>query len=216
MKLIREVNESLNMIVESKLGQDKQMFIEGVFLQSNVKNRNGRIYPEAIMDKEVNRYINDKVNNKTSYGELGHPANPSINPDRISHLITSLTKDGSNWIGKAKLLDTPMATIAKGILNGGGRLGTSSRALGSLKLNRDGINEVQSDFLLCTAGDIVTDPSGPDCWVEGLMESAEWIYQNGKYEQIADATKQMVRQATSINLEEQKILAFEYFLRHIK
>ena len=168
MKLIREVNDSLNMVVEEKLGKGKQLYVEGIFLQSNIKNRNGRMYPESIMDKEVQRYIKEKVEKNSAFGELGHPDSPSINLDRISHLITSLRKEGTNWIGKAKILDTPMGQIAKGIIEGGGRIGTSSRALGSLKMNNEGINVVQNDFMLSTAGDLVSDPSAPDAWLSGL------------------------------------------------
>lgn len=216
MKLIREVNESLNMIVEEKLGKGKQLYVEGIFLQSNVKNRNGRMYPESIMDKEVNRYIKEKVEKNSAFGELGHPDSPSINLDRISHLITSLRKEGTNWVGKAKILDTPMGQIAKGIIEGGGRIGTSSRALGSLKMNNEGINVVQSDFMLSTAGDLVSDPSAPDAWLNGLMESADWVYQDGRFEQVADQSKGIIKRATSMNLEEQKILAFQHFLKSIK
>ena len=216
MKLIREVNDSLNMVVEEKLGKGKQLYVEGIFLQSNIKNRNGRMYPESIMDKEVQRYIKEKVEKNSAFGELGHPDSPSINLDRISHLITSLRKEGTNWIGKAKILDTPMGQIAKGIIEGGGRIGTSSRALGSLKMNNEGINVVQNDFMLSTAGDLVSDPSAPDAWLSGLMESAEWIYQDGKFEQVADQSKSIIKKATSINLEEQQILAFQHFLRNIK
>jgi hypothetical protein len=216
MKLIREVNESLNTIVEEKLGKGKQLYVEGIFLQSNIKNRNGRMYPESVMDKEVQRYIKEKVEKNSAFGELGHPDTPSINLDRISHLITSLRKEGNNWIGKAKILDTPMGRIAEGILKGGGRIGTSSRALGSLKMNNEGVNVVQSDFMLSTAGDLVSDPSAPDAWVQGIMEGAEWVYVDGKFERQVDAARKTIMTATSINLEEQKILAFEHFLRSIK
>lgn len=216
MKLIREVNESLNMIVEEKLGKGKQLYVEGIFLQSNIKNRNGRLYPESIMDKEVQRYIKEKVEKNSAFGELGHPDSPSINLDRISHLITSLRKEGTNWIGKAKILETPMGQIARGIIEGGGRIGTSSRALGSLKMNNEGINVVQGDFMLSTAGDLVSDPSAPEAWLSGLMESAEWIYQDGRFEQIADHSKSIIKKATSINLEEAKIIAFQQFLNSIK
>jgi len=216
MKLIREVNESMNVIVEETSGKGKQLYIEGIFLQSNIKNRNGRMYPESIMDKEVTRYIKEKVEKNTAYGEGTHPDGPTINYDRISHRITKLTKDGTNWVGKAIILNTPMGKIAEGILEGGGRLGTSSRALGSLKMNSEGINVVQDDFLLMTAGDIVTDPSGPDCWVNGLMESADWIYQNGRFEQIADKSKQIIKSASIGNLEEAKIIAFQNFLKSVK
>jgi hypothetical protein len=216
MKLIREVNETLNMVVEEKLGKGKQLYVEGVFLQSNIKNRNGRMYPESIMDNEVQRYIKEKVEKNSAFGELGHPESPSINLDRISHLITNLRKEGNNWIGKAKILDTPMGRIAEGILKGGGRIGTSSRALGSLKMNNEGINVVQNDFMLSTAGDLVSDPSAPDAWVQGIMEGASWVYVDGKFEKHVDEARKTITKATSMNLEEQKILAFQHFLRSIK
>jgi hypothetical protein len=216
MKLIREVNETVSMIVEEKLGKGKQLYVEGVFLQSNIKNRNGRLYPESVMDKEVQRYIKEKVEKNSAFGELGHPETPSINLDRISHLITNLRKEGNNWIGKAKILDTPMGRIAEGILKGGGRIGTSSRALGSLKMNNEGINVVQNDFMLSTAGDLVSDPSAPDAWVQGIMEGASWVYVDGKFEKQVDEARRTITKATSMNLEEQKILAFQHFLRSIK
>ena len=216
MKLIQELNESVQLIVEEKLGKEKQYYIEGIFLQSNIKNRNGRMYPESIMDKEVNRYIKEKVNTNSAYGEMTHPETPHVDLKNASHLITSLKKDGTNWIGKAKILETPMGRIAEGILKGGGRLGVSSRALGSLKMNNEGVNIVQSDFLLSTAADIVGDPSAPDAFVNGIMESAEWIYQDGKFERIADEAKRTIRKASSMNLEEQKAIAFANFLRNIK
>jgi hypothetical protein len=216
MKLIREVNETVSMIVEEKLGKGKQLYVEGVFLQSNIKNRNGRLYPESVMDKEVQRYIKEKVEKNSAFGELGHPESPSINLDRISHLITNLRKEGNNWIGKAKILDTPMGRIAEGILKGGGRIGTSSRALGSLKMNNEGINVVQNDFMLSTAGDLVSDPSAPDAWVQGIMEGASWVYVDGKFEKQVDEARRTITKATSMNLEEQKILAFQHFLRSIK
>ena len=216
MKLIREVNETVSMIVEDKLGKGKQLYVEGVFLQSNIKNRNDRLYPESVMDKEVQRYIKEKVEKNSAFGELGHPETPSINLDRISHLITNLRKEGNNWIGKAKILDTPMGRIAEGILKGGGRIGTSSRALGSLKMNNEGINVVQNDFMLSTAGDLVSDPSAPDAWVQGIMEGASWVYVDGKFEKQVDEARRTITKATSMNLEEQKILAFQHFLRSIK
>ena len=216
MKLIREVNETVSMIVEEKLGKGKQLYVEGVFLQSNIKNRNGRLYPESVMDKEVQRYIKEKVEKNSAFGELGHPESPSINLDRISHLITNLRKEGNNWIGKAKILDTPMGRIAEGILKGGGRIGTSSRALGSLKMNNEGVNVVQNDFMLSTAGDLVSDPSAPDAWVQGIMEGASWVYVDGKFEKQVDEARRTITKATSMNLEEQKILAFQHFLRNIK
>jgi hypothetical protein len=216
MKLIREVTEPLNMIVEEKLGKGKQLFVEGIFLQSEVKNRNGRMYPESVMDNEVKRYIKEKVDMNRAFGELGHPDSPSINLDRISHLIVNLRKEGHNWIGKAKILDTPMGKIAEGILKGGGNLGTSSRALGSLKMNNEGVNVVQSDFMLSTAGDLVSDPSAPDAWVTGIMESQDWVFVDGKFERQVDDARRIIKSATFNNLEEQKILAFQKFLKGIK
>lgn len=216
MKLIQEVNDSLSTVIEESLGKGKQLYVEGIFLQSNIKNRNGRMYPEAVMDKEVQRYIKEKVEKNSAFGELGHPDSPTINLDRISHLITSLRKEGTNWIGKAKILDTPMGQIAKGIIEGGGRIGTSSRALGSLKVNNEGINVVQNDFQLMTAGDLVSDPSAPEAWLSGLMENAEWIYQNGRFEMIADQSKQIIKSASLHSLEEAKIIAFHRFLQNVK
>ena len=216
MRLIQELNESVEVIHESRLGSEKQLHIQGIFLQSNIKNRNGRIYPEAMMDREVNRYIKESVEKNKAYGEGTHPDGPQINYDRISHRIISLKKEGTNWIGKAIILDTPMGNIAKGILNGGGALGTSSRALGSLKMNNEGVNVVQDDFLLMTAGDLVTDPSGPDCWVSGLMENVEWIYQNGRFEKIADESKSIILSAPSARLDEAQLIAFQHFLNNIK
>jgi len=176
MRLIREVTESVNLVTENKLGKGKEYFIEGVFLQSELKNRNGRMYPESVMDKEVARYMQEQVENNRAYGELGHPDNPQINLDRVSHLIVSLRKEGTNYIGKAKILETPMGQIARGLLDGGANLGVSSRALGSLKVNEDGIQVVQDDFMLSTAADIVADPSAPDAYVRGIMENKESYY----------------------------------------
>lgn len=176
MKLITEINEKVEYLTEDNSSGGKNLYIHGVFLQSNIKNKNGRIYPEHIMDNEVNRYILESVNTNKSLGELQHPETPRIQPERVSHLVTELIKDGTNWIGKAKILNTPMGNIVKGIVEGGGTVGVSSRALGSVKTNSLGINEVQSDFRLCTAADIVLDPSGPDCFVQGIMESADWVY----------------------------------------
>lgn len=217
MKLIREVFEQTSYIIEEKLGKGKTYFIEGVFLQSNLKNRNGRMYPESIMDKEVKRYAEEYVSKNRAYGELGHPDTPSINLDRVSHLIVDLRKEGTNYIGKAKILDTPMGQIAKGLLDGGASLGVSSRALGSLKSNNEGIQIVQDDFMLSTAADIVADPSAPDAFVRGIMESKEWVFVDGKFvEKHIDEVKRTIRQSSSRNLEEAKILAFQKFLTKIR
>ena len=217
MRLIREVLETTNLIVESKLGKGKEYFIEGIFLQSELKNRNGRMYPESIMDNEVNRYIKESVEKNRAYGELGHPDTPSINLDRVSHMIVSLRKEGTNYIGKAKILETPMGQIARGLLDGGANLGVSSRALGSLQANNEGVQIVQDDFMLSTAADIVADPSAPDAFVRGIMESKEWVFVDGKFvEQHIEEAKRSIRKASSRNLEEAKIYAFQKFLSKIR
>ena len=217
MRLIKEVFDTTNVIVESKLGKAKEYFIEGVFLQSELKNRNGRMYPEKIMDNEVNRYIKEYVEKNRAYGELGHPDTPSINLDRVSHLIVSLRKEGTNYIGKAKILDTPMGQIAKGLLDGGANLGVSSRALGSLQTNNEGVQIVQDDFMLSTAADIVADPSAPDAFVRGIMESKEWVFVDGKYvERQIEEAKKLIQKTSSKQLNEMSIKAFQDFLAKIK
>jgi hypothetical protein len=217
MRLIREVFEQTNTIVESKLGKGKEYFIEGIFLQSELKNRNGRMYPESVMDNEVGRYIKESVEKNRAYGELGHPDTPSINLDRVSHMIVSLRKEGTNYIGKAKILETPMGQIARGLLDGGANLGVSSRALGSLQTNNEGVQIVQDDFMLSTAADIVADPSAPDAFVRGIMESKEWVFVDGKFvEQHIEEAKRSIRKASSRNLEEAKIYAFQKFLSKIR
>lgn len=217
MKLIREVFETVNLVTENKLGQGKEYFIEGIFLQSELKNRNGRMYPESTMDGAVQKYIESYVNQKRAYGELGHPDTPSINLDRVSHIITELRKDGTNYIGKAKILNTPMGQIARGLLDGGANLGVSSRALGSLKTNKDGVQIVQDDFVLSTAADIVADPSAPDAFVRGIMEGHEWVYVDGKYvEKQIEETQRLIRSTPSKRLEETAALEFEKFLNSLK
>ena len=217
MRLIREVTEKVNLVTESKLGKGKEYFIEGVFLQSEIQNRNRRMYPESVMDKEVARYMQEQVENNRAYGELGHPDTPSINLDRVSHLIVSLRKEGTNYIGKAKILETPMGQIARGLLDGGANLGVSSRALGSLKMNEDGIQVVQDDFMLSTAADIVADPSAPDAYVRGIMENKEWVFVDGKFvEKHIEEVKAIIRKTSSRNLEEAKIVAFQKFLSKIR
>lgn len=214
MKLIKELNEDLQFIVEenSETGK-KSLFIEGVFLQSNLQNRNGRIYPKEIMAKEVDRYVREQVATKRAYGELGHPDGPNINLDRVSHMIVSLKEDGNNWIGKAKILDTPMGNIAASLIKEGAGLGVSSRGLGSLKENGKGINEVQDDFMLATAADIVADPSAPDAYVQGIMENREWVFVKGVWqEREIEETQKMIRKASSKDLSEAKMKAFQNFL----
>ncbi len=181
MKLFTEINETVS-VVEEVLDEatgKKNMFIEGVFMQANMKNRNGRVYPTEVLDKEVARYNKEYVEKNRAFGELGHPQGPTINLERVSHLITNLKKDGDNYVGKAKVMDSPYGNIVKGLIGEGAQLGVSSRGMGTLKPNRDGVNEVQNDFYLATAADIVADPSAPDAFVNGIMEGVEWIWDNG-------------------------------------
>lgn len=217
MYLIKETVEQTNFIVENKLGKGKEYYIEGVFLQSELKNRNGRMYPEQVMDKEVGRYMESLVKQNRAYGELGHPDTPSINLDRVSHLIVDLRKEGTNYIGKAKILETPMGNIARGLLDGGANLGVSSRALGSLQTNKEGVQIVQDDFMLSTAADIVADPSAPDAFVRGIMESVEWVFVDGKFEQRQiEETQKMIQRTPSKKLNEASIAAFQNFLKNLK
>lgn len=215
MKLITEVNDQVRYITEEKAGK-KSLYIEGVFLQSNLKNRNGRMYPAEIMEKEISRYMKEAVENNRAFGELGHPDGPSINLDRVSHIVTELRRDGDNWIGKAKLTETPMGNIARGLIESGGQLGVSSRGLGTLKENRDGVQVVQDDFHLATAADIVADPSAPDAFVRGIMENKEWVVVNGVWtEQHCDMSKKHIKKASKKELEEAKMQVFESFLRRL-
>jgi len=217
MKLIREVTESVKLVTEAKLGKGKDYFIEGIFLQSELVNRNGRMYKESTMDKEVSRYIKEYVEKNRAYGELGHPDTPSINLDRVSHMIVGLRKEGTNYIGRAKILETPMGNIARGLLDGGANLGVSSRALGSLKMNEDGVQVVQDDFMLSTAADIVADPSAPDAYVTGIMESKDWVFVDGKFvEKNIEEVKAVIQKTSSRNLQEAKIKAFKNFLSKIR
>ena len=216
MRLIKELNEDLQFIVEENAETGKKsLYIEGVFLQSNLKNRNGRVYPREIMEKEVHRYMKEQVATKRAYGELGHPDGPNINLDRVSHMITSLREDGDNWIGKAKILDTPMGNIASSLIKEGAGLGVSSRGLGSLK-EKNGVNEVQDDFMLATAADIVADPSAPDAYVQGIMENREWVFVKGVWqEREIEETQEFIRKASSKDLAEAKIRAFNEFLNRL-
>lgn len=220
MKLITETFEDVQYVTEAKEDGGKNFYIEGVFLQSAIKNRNGRIYPEHVMDKEVARYMKEAVVTKTAMGELGHPNGPQINLDRVSHRIVSLRKEGKDYIGKAMITNTPMGNIAKGIMESGARLGVSSRGMGSLKLNKEGVNEVQGDFRLATAADIVADPSAPNAWVNGIMESVDWVYDERlgwKAVQILEDTKKSIDSAIASRslTEEVKLKIFESYLRKI-
>ena len=213
MKLIKEVTEEIKYI--SELNEEtgkKSHFIEGVFLQSNLKNRNGRMYPKEVMQKEVARYTKESIEKKRAYGELGHPDGPTVNLDRVSHMIVGLKEDGDNYIGRAKILDTPMGRIVKELIGEGASLGVSSRGLGSLK-ERNGVNEVQEDFMLATAADIVADPSAPDAYVQGIMENKEWTFVNGIWqEQELEESKTKIRAASTKELEAVKLEVFESFL----
>jgi len=213
MRLIKEFNESISYLTEETKNPNKpNVFIEGVFLQSDLKNKNGRVYPKEIMQREVQRYVNENVKTKRAYGELGHPDGPTVNLDRVSHMITDLREDGNNWIGKAKIMDTPMGRIVKELISEGAQLGVSSRGLGSLK-ERNGINEVQGDFMLATAADIVADPSAPDAFVSGIMEGKEWVFVNGKWtEQDIEEAKSTISRANIRDLEEEKMQVFSNFL----
>ena len=212
---IKEHTEEVKYLVEEKLGKGKEYFIEGVFLQSELKNRNGRMYPESVMDKEVARYIMESVEKNRAYGELGHPDTPSINLDRVSHLIVGLRQEGNVWIGKAKILETPMGNIARQIIEGGGQLGVSSRGLGSLKME-NGINVVQNDFHLATAADIVADPSAPGAFVQGIMEGKEWMLVDGKFTEMDyDRAKKQIVEASSKDIERVSLQIFSNFLRKL-
>jgi hypothetical protein len=217
MKLIREVYDTVSLVTEGSLGKGKDYFIEGIFLQAELVNRNGRMYTEKVMDKEVQRYCEQYIDKNRAYGELGHPDSPSINLDRVSHMIVSLRKEGTNYIGKAKILDTPMGKIAKGLLDGGANLGVSSRALGSLKTNSEGVQIVQDDFMLSTAADIVADPSAPDAFVRGIMEGHEWVFVDGKYVQKnIEEVREVIKKTSSAGLNETKLRAFQHFLGKIR
>jgi hypothetical protein len=214
MKLITELTEDVTVVTEAREDGKKNMYIEGIFLQGGIKNRNGRMYPVETLAKEVERYNESYVKNGRALGELGHPDGPQINLDRVSHVITSLRQEGLNWIGKAKLTDTPMGNTAKGLIESGVRLGVSSRGMGSLRLNKEGINEVQDDFHLATAADIVADPSAPDAFVNGIMEGVEWIWENSML--VAHKSKMQIESAVrSREFQERKLQIFENFLNEI-
>ena len=218
MKLITEEISKVEFITEGK-GKCKKCFIEGVFLQGDIKNRNGRVYPSQVIANEVARYNKDFVQKKRAFGELGHPSGPTINLDRVSHMITDLKQEGANFVGKAKIMDTPMGKVVKNLMDEGATLGVSSRGMGSLKQNKEGIMEVQNDFMLATAGDIVADPSAPDAFVRGIMEGAEWFYDIASGNWIREqAVEQIVTETKKLSprkLEEQKFNLFAKFLNNI-
>ena len=216
MKLITEEVSKVKFIVEGK-GTKKKMYIEGVFLQGEIKNRNGRMYPIQTLTKEVNRYNESFVKNGRALGELGHPDGPTVNLDRVSHKITSLVQEGNNFKGKAQLLSTPMGKIAQNLIGEGGTLGVSSRGVGSLKEDLHGCKVVGEDFMLATAADIVADPSAPDAFVSGIMEGKEWIWEGGILrEQLAEKTQKRINTLVDQRkLEEQKLNLFNEFLSNL-
>ena len=215
MKLIREEIETVEFLVESKNGK-KSMYIEGVFL-GNIKNRNGRMYPMETLRKEVGRYNENHVAAGRALGELGHPDGLTVNLDRVSHKIVSLKESGSNFIGKAKLLNTPMGKIASSLVEEGVKLGVSSRGIGSLKMTREGVNVVGDDFMLATAADIVADPSAPDAFVEGIMEGKDWVWDGGilREKYVERTYKEINTLVTQKQLDEKKLDLFNNFLNNL-
>ena len=211
MKLISEEIQNAEYITEEVNGK-KNYKIKGIFLQSDLKNRNGRVYPKQVLEQEVSRYNREFINKKRAFGELGHPDGPTVNLERVSHMITSLTPDGKNFVGEAKIMDTPYGKIVKGLIDEGAQLGVSSRGMGSI-IQRNGANYVKDDFYLATAADIVADPSAPDAFVEGIMESKEWVWDNGKLvEKDIEAWKRQIRETKQRKLDEVKLKVFESFL----
>jgi len=213
MKLICEVNDDLQLITEDDEKANKQYFIEGVFMQGDIKNKNGRRYPLPILDREVDRYTKEHIDQNRAYGELGHPTGPTINLERVSHMIKSLKKNGNDYIGRAKILDTPYGQIVKNLMREGAKLGVSSRGMGSLE-HRNGVQEVQDDYHLATAADIVADPSAPHAFVRGIMEDREWIYNNGSFQEVEliAAKKKIEESIRSHTSDETMIKVFNHFI----
>jgi hypothetical protein len=213
MKLLREMVQDVQVLVEEKDGK-KCYHIEGVWLQSNIKNRNGRMYPMPVLEREVKRYNDQYIKENRAVGELGHPDSPTINLDRVSHKITSLTREGDNFVGKAKIIDTPNGRIASTLLGEGIKIGVSSRGLGTLKATSEGLNIVQDDFYLATAGDIVADPSAPDAFVTGILENKEWMLVDGQgwIPQFLEETKDKINHMSAKEVHRQKEAFFEEFL----
>ena len=217
MRLLSEVHEDINYITEAKEDGKDNFFIEGVFMQGNFKNRNGRVYPTEILEKEVARYNKEYVDKNRAYGELGHPQGPTINLERVSHMITKLERDGDNFVGKAKIMaETPYGAIVKSLIKEGAQLGVSSRGMGTLSAGKGGVQQVGKDFYLATAGDIVADPSAPLAFVEGIMEEREWIFENGIWSvQQAENMKEQVIKMSVQEVEDKKFKIFETFLNSL-
>ena len=213
MKLISEEATNVEFLTEDSKKGEKNYFIEGVFMQSNTKNRNGRIYPQAILQKEAKRYTDEFIAKKRAFGELGHPDGPTVNLERVSHMIEELQEVDQNFMGRAKILDTPYGKIVKNLIDEGARLGVSSRGMGSLKPSKDGVQEVQDDFYLATAADIVADPSAPEAFVAGIMEGREWIWDNGLLKEAEiQLIKDKVEKSSRKNREQTLVSAFEDFI----
>ena len=211
MKLISETVEEVKYITEEKNGV-KNLYIQGPFLVAEKQNKNKRMYTVETLQREVNRYNEEYIKNNRAFGELGHPENPSINLDRVSHLITSLKQEGNVWVGKAKILETPMGKIAKSLMEGGASLGVSSRGMGSLK-EVNGVNVVQDDYYLATAADIVADPSAPGAFVQGIMEGKEWVWDNGMVKEVNVVEMyEEIKMAKQKQIEEVSLKIFENFL----
>lgn len=214
MKLITEVNESIK-VLEEQFNGEKRYFIEGIFLQAEKKNRNGRVYPKETLKKEVKKYNKEFVEQNRAFGELGHPDGPTVNLERVSHMITELYEDGDNFIGKAKIMTTPYGKIVGNLLADGAKLGVSSRGMGSLE-EKGGANIVQDDFTLATAADIVADPSAPDAFVNGIMEGKEWVWDNGVLQEVQiDKYHRSIKKASSRDLSEAKVRAFKDFISRL-
>ena len=218
MKLITEVTEELKYISEEGTAGKKNLYIEGIFLQGGIVNRNGRMYNVDILEREVNRYTKENIDKGRAYGELGHPSGPSINLERVCMMIRSLKREGSNFIGRAKIMDTPYGQIVQNLMAEGAALGVSSRGMGSIE-ERNGVNHVKDDFYLATAADIVADPSAPDAYVNGVMEGVEWIWNNGvlkqripEIEQVVETHKKVIKETPKADLAEAKIRVFQHFL----
>ena len=217
MKLISEFNDYsvTPVIIEQNEKGEKEYFIEGIFMQSEIKNRNGRVYPKEVMQKEVNRYVKEFVAKDRAFGELGHPEGPTINLDKVSHMITSLEEDGNNYVGRGKILSTPNGQIVRSLISDGAKLGVSSRGLGSLE-QKGGAQYVKDDFQLATAGDIVADPSAPEAFVEGIYEGVEWVMENGILKAVdMERMQNELKTASLNNLEETKLNLWKKFVKNL-
>ena len=217
MKLICEVTEEIKVIKEGDEGAPKNYYIEGVFMQAEMKNRNGRMYPKEMLEKEIQRYKTEYVDKKRAFGELGHPDGPTINLDRVSHMIIDIRTEGTDFVGKAKILNTPNGNIVKALIDEGARLGVSSRGMGSIKTEGHDIQIVQDDFYLATAADIVADPSAPGAFVNGIMEGKEWVWQNGViHERDIQNIKKAILKSPAKQIKKLSIYAFESFIKKLE